>query len=295
MRLPNSPSVLVSCMLVWVIQLAGAESLEGSVDAGLDAIANSHQASRLSVEVDDLRRITINADSVSLLEILEGLAELGVLHFESAVPLEERLTLRFSAYTLEQALDAILRDHSYILASPAPADHGLENILLTVLTPAVGDDGSLASSLIDADQRVRIKAVADLALLDSEVRGPLLELAYADASSAVRVEVVETAADTGDASVIGLLERALQDPTFEVKEEAIEALGEIGDERSVWALAPMLQDEDPDLREETVLALGRIGGADAVDLLLTALYDSDEDVRDTAREMLDDLSGPDQD
>lgn len=271
------------------------------------------------MELDE-RTVTVRADDVPLLRVLEEISRLSGLRVEADGQLDQSASLSFERLPLREALDRLLENHSYLLRLVDPdsgaGTHSSLWVFATtsgkIVSPAAAsseDAGeaveaaevalleSLALALVDEVPRVRLRAVAGLSELGGqEAAATLTTVALADADPSVREEAVYALGEIGALGETGAtaaklgLEQALVDPHPRVREAALGAFTDIGGDDSAWSIAFVLTDEDASLREEAVYALGEIGGKAAVTLLQQALSDEHSLVWEAAAELLEELS-----
>ena len=202
-----------------------------------------------------------------------------------------------------EALDRILRETNFVLRNLDPLSRvgclgdAYPSTLWVFAASGRGEldgddaaqslEAALRLALVDADPKVRLKAVSEL----SEVGGDQAAAALAaaalfDQESSVREEAVHGLGEMGGETAVQILEQALMDPDEGVRETAIEAFTDIGGDDAARALAFALSDEDPSLRADAVYALGEIGGEAAIRALQQALADEQSSVREAAAEVL---------
>ena len=262
-------------------------------------------------------QLTVKVKDVSLQELLEGIARQSDLTLVLSGSLEDRITIEFHQFSLEEGLRRILGHQSFAVEygqqtpeeSPSTVRRPTKlwifskaEIGYRVQTTVV-DGNTRGDSLIDVATDIRRLQVVLMsedpgeredavdALGESgrpEAVAPL-RLALADEDEDVREAAIAALASIGGDEAAEALAMALQDEEAWLREEAVDALGEIGGDEAAEALAIALQDEEAWLREEAVDALGEIGGESAIRLLEQALADEDESVRDTAAETLEQL------
>ncbi len=233
-------------------------------------------------------RLTVDVSRVSLRELLDEIArqsDLTVVRYGTA---DREVTMEFDQVPLEQALQWILHDRSFVLqyaraARPEQLPDGVRPATLWVLSPSVADSSGSQPRVGGANVEFSSDPIATRI---SRVRAGLRS---EDADE--REDAVLALAQGGHAQAVAPLSAALADDDAGVREATIVSLAEIGGAQAVAVLGAALGDADPHIREDAVHALGEIGGDDVVVLLKRALADDDRFVREAAADMLDELAG----
>lgn len=158
---------------------------------------------RLDVERD---RVAVDVHNVSIRQVLEALANEGLLDVDASVDLDAPVTLQTSAEPLERLLRRLLRQYSYTLivhdASSARAPR------LRVFSDANPGAPITWQSRLSSATGTIDRAVADLADPDDEVRE----------------EALLTLSDSGDRDIVAHFIGSLQDPSPSVREAARAAI-----------------------------------------------------------------------
>jgi hypothetical protein len=223
----------------------------------------------MQVVLFDKGRLFIQAREVSLNDLLVAVAKRTNIIITAYIPLDQSVTVSIQGYSIDEALKAILHDHSYVYANAS------SSVLWILPQHSNNEMATKSVSLnyplepIDSTTSLQLQALSD----DPEERGDAL------------VDLVRK--DRHDA--VNSLTSAITDPDRRVREAAIVTLTLAGDSEAIDALSIALADQDPRIREEAVDALFEIGGAMAVSVLQLALEDEVGYVRQAAMEALDEL------
>jgi HEAT repeat protein len=257
----------------------------------------------LAVSVED-GLVTVRARDASIEAIVQEIARQDGLTVATHQLLDKRVTLDIERLPLEEALDRILRDGSFMLsatrdrslagdssrklwvfstASGAPPPLAVDNSIAdqTKDPDSVSPDeltGPVSLALADSNATVRADAVSALGSAhDNPQAAALAHSALSDTDPAVREEAAYALGQIGGEMSLRALAQALRDPQRDVKQTAIEALASMGGDQAALALAPVLDDPDPRLRAAAVDALGEIAGDTAMRLLQKASADTNND------------------
>lgn len=258
----------------------------------------------LSVELSD-DRLTLEARNARLRDVLAEIVRQGNLTVVSRGPLANRVTLKFEALPLAEALRRILRDQSYLLRIEK-RDHAagkLNDDTIWVFSNDAGDDTGfslssasmaiqlLRSQLASDDTRTRAQAIRGLRKLNvNEVVEPL-GLALADEERKIQVKAIYALAEIGGDDAVAVLAGALGDEDAWIRSETAYALGAIGEDSAIPFLRQALFDSNSEVRASAMSAFSEIGGAALADALGIALLDPDPEIRVEAVEAIWSVGG----
>lgn len=144
-----------------------------------------------------------------------------------------------------------------------------------------------ANQLNSPDEEKRREAVVMLAALETPAAAPALTSALNDSSERVRVHAIAGLAMLGDqSSVAPIAARLAQDKKPFVRKAAAYGLGRLRSVEGTAALAAALKDKDIEVRGAAAFALGQYQDGSAVPALIGALADKQEFVRAQAARAL---------
>ncbi len=256
--------------------------------------------------------VTIQADDVAVVHLLEEIARQSDLKVTVYGALDARVTIDVELAPMREALERLLRGQSFALRYREPTDattadgsEGSSNQLwvfpkeggqATVLTANSGDEAPLPAKTVPTTLEA-IARLLDQVEESGELEGTLDALAAAALSAeeqSVRAKAVYALGELENPDALPVLEQALSDPQERVREAAIEALSNVGSTDAAWALATALDDPSPSLRQEAIYALAEADEHVARTLLERALADEQPSVREAAEEALEELAEVDE-
>jgi hypothetical protein len=217
----------------------------------------------------DSNCLSIKADEIALKELFIAIARQTGIAIASYVPLRHSVSVDIDCYPINEAIEHILRDYSYVYADT--------NSPRLWILPQDGDE----YVVLDSD-------AWDYSSESDESDEPLmLQIASEDPE-----EREDALVDLGERDLDGAVEHlaaAIVDPEQGVREGVIAALSEIGGPEAIDVLAIAMADQNPRIREEAIDALLELGGDKAISLLKQALGDEEPLVRYAAAEALEQL------
>lgn len=272
----------IGIILALVMALPASEARD--VPRFNQGLSSSNGASNSVLCTDGF--LSVQAQAVTLAELLDEVARQCGLTVVWYVSLEERVSVAFQKLSLTQGLQRILRNRSHVLMSTPTRLGSRQTTLVNTQTLWILPQGEEKYSA-----RPSLAGTTGSFLSNEDALNiSRLGAALSNGNLEHREQAAMALGKRGQTLAIAPLSQALADKGDEVRDAAVLSLAKIGGADATRALAVALRDRDPHIREQAVNALGEDGGAIATGLLQQALMDDVAFVRQAATEILQQLA-----